>query len=207
MFKPIDIHSMRQECSIVSPSQKTDSTQGVSVNQLPFPIFFLDFEASSVGPQSYPIEAGLGFWRGSGHPIITWSTLIQPAPDWTDWSEASAKIHDIPRAELATGRTVESVARRLNEMMIDRVAYSDAPALEARWTRRLYAAAGVEQTWAIGDIDDLLGGLDNFAIERRARWLERTKKPHRAGPDIEREVKGLARAINARDVAVVRQAL
>lgn len=177
------------------------------MNALPFPLFYLDFEASGVGPQSYPIEVGLGLWGGADRPIVTWSALIKPALGWTEWNEASGRIHNIERGELATGLPVEIVARRLNELMAGGVAYSDAPAMEGWWAGRLYAAAGIEQTWAIGDADALLNRLDNFAVERRACWQERAHKAHRAGLDAERDLKGFARAIKARDVPVERRPL
>jgi hypothetical protein len=42
---------------------------------------FLDFEASSLAKDSYPIEVGWVFEGGTGAE----SWLIRPAPDWTDW--------------------------------------------------------------------------------------------------------------------------
>ena len=45
---------------------------------------FLDFEASSLSKDSYPIEVG---WAGEDGS--TEAHLIRPAPDWTDWDAAN----------------------------------------------------------------------------------------------------------------------
>jgi len=46
----------------------------------------LDFEASSLSQDSWPIEVGLS-WLAGGE-VQTWSTLIRPAPDWnlSEWA-------------------------------------------------------------------------------------------------------------------------
>jgi hypothetical protein len=45
---------------------------------------FLDFEASSLGKKSYPIEVAWVFEDGTSE-----SHLIKPAPEWTDWDPAA----------------------------------------------------------------------------------------------------------------------
>ena len=44
----------------------------------PWPLFTIDFDASSLEPRSYPIEVGIYRRRSPGHPIEGWSTLIGP---------------------------------------------------------------------------------------------------------------------------------
>ncbi len=69
---------------------------------------FLDFEASSLGERSYPIEVGWVFADGAGE-----AHLIRPAPEWTDWDPAAERIHGIGRGQLmATGTPYGEVARR-----------------------------------------------------------------------------------------------
>ena len=56
---------------------------------------FLDFEASSLGKASYPIEVAWVFEDRTSE-----SHLIKPAPDWTDWNPAAQAIHRIERRVL-----------------------------------------------------------------------------------------------------------
>ncbi|NJD07038.1 MAG: hypothetical protein FIA97_11155 [Methylococcaceae bacterium] len=58
---------------------------------------FIDFEASSLGSASYPIE---GAWNLAGGSIE--SCLISPAgiSRWTDWSDKAERIHGIAKAQL-----------------------------------------------------------------------------------------------------------
>ena len=73
------------------------------------PYVFLDFEASSLGKDSYPIEVAWVFEDGRSE-----THLIRPAPAWTDWDERAAAIHGILRADLEIhGTAAEVVAARL----------------------------------------------------------------------------------------------
>lgn len=47
-------------------------------------LVFLDFEASSLSKQSYPIEVAWVFEDGRSEEY-----LIRPAPIWTDWDSAA----------------------------------------------------------------------------------------------------------------------
>jgi len=49
---------------------------------LSWPIVTLDFEASSLTDRSYPIEVGVSRWSRPDMPIMWWSTIILPHPDW-----------------------------------------------------------------------------------------------------------------------------
>lgn len=167
-------------------------------NSLPFPLFCLDFEASGLGPESYPIEVGLAVWRGVDQPIVTWSTLIQPAPYWDHWDWNAQSIHGIDRDQLEAGLPPAVVAARLNELADGAIVYSDAPSVEAWWNETLYEAGETEPTWGIGDVNDLVDRLDTAGAARFARWLERAPKRHRAADDAERCLKGFALAIEAR---------
>jgi DNA polymerase III subunit epsilon len=63
-------------------------------------LFYIDFEASSLSPGSWPIEIGMAWIEGGG--VQSWSSLIQPDPSWDmeDWSQSSAIIHNISLEEL-----------------------------------------------------------------------------------------------------------
>jgi len=77
------------------------------VHQRPWPLTVIDFEASSLDQDGYPIKVGLALWPGHDDAIFGWSTLIQPAGDWSrhgHWSLNPAKVHGIlGESSLRTG--------------------------------------------------------------------------------------------------------
>jgi hypothetical protein len=90
---------------------------GSSTN-VPIPldsIFCLDFEASAVGPGSYPIEVAVVDCATAERT----SWLIQPIEAWLKtgiWSDQSAAVHKVSRKELKTrGEAAEKVAQALAE--------------------------------------------------------------------------------------------
>ncbi len=100
---------------------------------------FLDFEASSLGRDSYPIEAGWVFEDGSSE-----SHLIHPASDWTDWSESAQAVHGIPRERLfAEGQPHDWVARRMVKMLSGHSLYASAPSWDGKWMSVLLRASAI----------------------------------------------------------------
>ena len=82
--------------------------QSSTMNSLPN-LIFLDIEASSLGPDSHPIEIA---WSGSGGQSD--SFLIEPVSNWSDWdSFAELTVHRVSKAELSTrGISVEQAVHR-----------------------------------------------------------------------------------------------
>ena len=81
-----------------------------------FPLILLDFEASSLSDDSYPIEVGVAVALNLDEPIRVWSSLIRPVREWTirhDWDPAAERVHHIPAALLATGQMSSEVAKAL----------------------------------------------------------------------------------------------
>lgn len=100
---------------------------------------FLDFEASSLARESYPIEVG---WAGEDGS--TEAHLIRPAPDWTDWDATAEAIHGIGRDRLLTdGEPHDEVARRMLETLGPQQVYVTAPSWDGMWLSRLLRAAGL----------------------------------------------------------------
>jgi hypothetical protein len=100
---------------------------------------FIDFEASSLGKTSYPIEVGWVFVDGcsEGH-------LIRPAPGWSDWSMEAEAIHGIDRAILARdGMPHDEVATRMVEVLSGHDLYASAPSWDGKWLSVLLRAAGL----------------------------------------------------------------
>ena len=100
---------------------------------------FLDFEASSLGRHSFPIEVAWVFEDGSGE-----AHLIRPAPDWTDWAAEAEAIHGISRDTLAAeGRPLGEVARRMVDVLTGHDLFASAPSWDGKWLSTLLRAAGL----------------------------------------------------------------
>jgi hypothetical protein len=127
-------------------------------------LVFMDFEASSLGKQSYPIEVAWVFedGRSEGH-------LIRPAPGWGDWaSEAEAIHHITPETLRAEGEPHAAVARRMVDVLTGHDLLASAPSWDGKWMSALLRAAGLPRhTLRLRDSDD----------ERR-RAVEDILRPH-----------------------------
>jgi hypothetical protein len=99
---------------------------------------FLDFEASSLRKNGFPVEVGWVSEDGvsEGH-------LIRPAPGWTDWDPAAEAIHGLSRERLEReGTPHEAVARRMVETLGPHDLYASAPSWDGKWLSLLLRAAG-----------------------------------------------------------------
>lgn len=116
-------------------------------------LVFLDFEASSLGKRSYPIEVGWVFEDGRSE-----SCLIRPAPEWTDWDKEAEAIHKITRSELvAEGTPPDAVARRMIEALSGHDLLASAPSWDGKWLSTLLRAAGLPRhSLRLRDSDDAL---------------------------------------------------
>ncbi|HEV7277376.1 MAG TPA: transcriptional regulator [Devosiaceae bacterium] len=98
---------------------------------------FLDFEASSLHKDSYPIEVGWVLEDGTGE-----AHLIRPAPDWTDWDLEAEALHGLSRSRLQRhGVPHEVVCARLIELFRDNVVHASAPSWDGHWLSMLLRAA------------------------------------------------------------------
>lgn len=102
-------------------------------------VVFLDFEASSLDKESYPIEVGWIFASGGEE-----SHLIKPAPSWTDWSAESEATHHLTREQLmAKGTPHDVVARHMLDVLSGHALFATAPSWDGHWLSRLLRAAGL----------------------------------------------------------------
>ena len=100
---------------------------------------FLDFEASSLGRHSYPIEVAWVWEDGREE-----SHLIRPAPGWDDWDTAAQAIHRITRDQLLReGEPHEDVARRMVDALSGHDLLASAPSWDGKWLSALLRAAGL----------------------------------------------------------------
>ncbi|KQS75685.1 transcriptional regulator [Rhizobium sp. Leaf384] len=102
-------------------------------------LVFLDFEASSLGKKSFPVEVAWVFEDGTSR-----SHLIRPAPDWQDWSMKAEHIHGLTRRRLhAEGTPVAEVAREMMETLEGHALYASAPSWDGKWLSVLLRAGGL----------------------------------------------------------------
>ena len=114
-------------------------------------LVFLDFEASSLGKRSYPIEVGWVFEDGRSE-----AHLIRPAPGWTDWDQGAEEIHHIGRScLLAKGTPHDVVARRMIDELSGHDLLASAPSWDGKWLSALLRAAGMPRhSLRLRDSDD-----------------------------------------------------
>ena len=169
---------------------------------LSWPLAVIDFEASSLDQDGYPIEVGLALWPAPDQPVLGWSALIRPAGDWTrrgHWSPKSAKVHGIRGADLlAHGHPPAWVASALNAALgPGGVVWCDGGPYDVHWMRALFEAGGVRPGFVLNDWHRVTARLDPAARERALAWMGQAPAQHRARADAERLLLALAHAVGA----------
>lgn len=153
---------------------------------------FIDFEASGLGPNSWPIEVGLAWIEGDG--VKTWSSLIRPVADWSmdAWDPISAEVHGIPLDDLAKAPGARDVAEQAAKLLSGKTVCSDAPAYDENWAKRLFLESPGVVSLRIFDIYSAFQHvLSEAGMDHAFEKLSRLPAPHRAGPDAERYSKAL----------------
>lgn len=164
-------------------------------------LVFLDFEASSLSADSWPIEIGLS-WINDGE-VETWSSLIRPRPEWdlTDWSDRSAAVHGIPLAEVLDAPPADEVVIQATKLMGEQLILSDAPDFESHWLRRLWGEkATVPVVRSLFETSFSL--MSNAGLDAFHERLATSRAPHRAGPDSARLARAWLRGINRDQLAL-----
>jgi hypothetical protein len=154
-------------------------------------ILCLDFEASAVGPGSYPIEAAVVDCASTASR----SWLIRPTQAWLEdgvWSEASAAVHKLTLAELIThGEPAENVALELTQQCAGKIVLCDGGEHDWRWLTTLFAAIDAQPPFELRDYQACAWELacqsnrrPDIAIHR-SEWEARARFPpiHRAAAD------------------------
>lgn len=149
----------------------------------------LDFEASSLGPASWPVEIGLS-WIASTGRVATWSSLVRPHGTWSmdEWSEQSALVHGISLDELASAPEAEAVAAETLALCERCITVSDAPEFDQHWLDALLETIGMAGAITVRDYDVATFSAfeGDHRLERVYEYLSRHSAPHRAGPDSRR---------------------
>ena len=157
--------------------------------------YFIDFEASSLSFDSYPIEVA---WSNSKDNIEAYLISPQKISSWTDWSVESQKIHGIHRDELIqNGKDPQFVCERIYATLDNQIVYSDASPFDMDWLKKLYEATNMPlPNFSIRDIDELCiaelacADIGADSIVERLETLKiqaknKVQKRHRATYDVE----------------------
>lgn len=137
------------------------------------PTHFVDFEASGIAPDSYPIEVAVAYPGGE------YQSLIQPARYWDHWSYDAQDMHQITREQLILeGTPPFEVAQAMNALFDGKTLCSDNPA-DCYWLDVLYEAAGIEATFEVKPLESFIGRETASEILKRLP----VAKGHRALQD------------------------
>lgn len=139
------------------------------------PTHFIDFEASGIAPDSYPIEVAVVFPGGE------YQALIQPASYWDHWSYDAQDMHGLSREQLILeGTPPLAVAQEMNQLFDGKTLCSDNPA-DCFWLDVLYEAAGIDPTFEVKPIEAFVGREAASEILK----LLPVRKGHRALQDVQ----------------------
>ena len=137
------------------------------------PSFFIDFEASGIAPDSYPVEVAVV------SSATSFSSLIQPACYWTHWSFDAQDMHGLTQDQLGRqGDTPGAVANHMNQLFSGQVLCSDSPQ-DTFWLDVLFEAADLAPTFELKPLEVFVGRQAASDIYR----LLTTTKHHRALQD------------------------
>jgi len=149
-------------------------------------IYFLDFEASSLLPGSFPVEVAWINQDGLGE-----SYLIHPTQEWLangcpNWSLDSERIHGLSvEFLLAEGKPIGEVAARAAAALSapDATVYSNAPTYDGGWLDTLLAIGGRGELIQVRDVQEAFGeacrplhaSIDHLPDLRRERMTEHVR--------------------------------
>jgi len=120
------------------------------------PIAVIDFEASGLTDESYPISVGVYT------PNEKYYALIKPVKGWTYWSwQAQAEAHKINRPTIERqGKPVQEVAENLNALAEKYTLVCDSSYHDGFWCQRLFTAANSHQGFNIENFQALFSNQE-----------------------------------------------
>ena len=99
---------------------------------------FIDFEASSLNKDSYPVEVAWVFEDGRSEEF-----LLRPAPGWVEWDASAEAMHGLSREMLQQqGVPHGAVCDRLVLALRHAQIYATSPSWDGHWLSMLLRAAG-----------------------------------------------------------------
>jgi len=141
----------------------------------------IDIEASGLGSGSYPIEVGFVLETGEPH-----CCLIRPMSDWQHWDASAQALHGISKDDLIEhGKSVNEVARWLNDHLVGKMVYSDAWGNDASWLAMLFDNSSLNQQFKIDSIRSILSEpqAQRWHAAKQRVVLESPFERHRASND------------------------
>lgn len=119
-------------------------------------MWIIDFEASGLSKQSYPIEVGLT--NGSDE----YQALIKPMAHWQYWSDEAEAVHTLSKSQLESdGLNPAHVAHALNNKLSGQPVYCDSVQWDGFWCNVLFADNSIHQRFEVLDIQDLIKQSDD----------------------------------------------
>ncbi|WP_415906923.1 hypothetical protein ACMXYX_17800 (plasmid) [Neptuniibacter sp. QD72_48] len=126
---------------------------------------FIDFEASSLSTESYPISVGLHevFSGDEGYCIISPASVLE----WTEWSYEAQKIHKLAKPYIEEdGVSPKDAIKVIAEACGDPykcILIADSERDEF-WLKRLYDAAGERCPYVIKNVGRLANGYNRTLL-------------------------------------------
>ncbi|MBA1146684.1 hypothetical protein H0Z60_06390 [Ectothiorhodospiraceae bacterium WFHF3C12] len=151
---------------------------------------FLDFEATGLHPDSYPIEVA---WSDAAGEVE--SCLIRPEEDWLDlpWDANAEAMHGISHERVMhEGQPAAEVCARLDDALRGCVVYCDAVTYDRMWLATLFEVVDRSPAFELRDVEDVIQPTDRREVSllwrehlRSAALLEnRGLRLHRAADDV-----------------------
>lgn len=155
----------------------------------------MDFEASGLGPGSFPIEVGVCRWTEPDDPFLTWSSLISPHPNWLaqgTWAGEAQDLHGIDIDSLQSGLNCTGAVENLNAIVGGHIAFFDGGSHDLNWLGMLRRGSDVQLNLRYGDFNMLISSMSHAQRSRYSDFKSSTPAPHRAGPDARRLMSAIA---------------
>jgi len=152
-------------------------------------MYIIDFEASGLSKESYPIEVA---WGDGKHTVTSFLLNPERMEGWKDWNPLSLEFHGISREKLiSSGEDPKQVAKIMIKELAGKTVYSDEPRYDNMWKDRLLKDSGYDP--GLIRIKNLKYFLNKMikATSPKMRFTDlleefsaKTETPHRAGPDV-----------------------
>ena len=148
---------------------------------------FLDFEASGLDANSYPIEVA---WSLPSEEVRCY--LIQPVHDWVEgaiWDNAAESLHGISFTSLKReGRDPTWLCQQMNAELNKHTVFCDGLSFDSFWLKRLFEVSADSPTFTLASMQDYcfdlrLGARQYEILSSKARKRV-GGKPHRADSDV-----------------------
>lgn len=116
-------------------------------------MIFIDFEASSLSADSWPIELGI-CWINEQNKLRVEAKLIKPHVSWqmSEWSEFSQKVHGITLDEIRAAEDAMNVAQWAKNRLTGSLLLSDASDFDNRWLDKLLATVPASDALEVNSI-------------------------------------------------------